>query len=71
MAKSSFPMTKIISLVLIVVGAGLTFWGYQMSGSLGSQLTQTVSGSMPDEVMFRYIAGIAFLVVGIFLFVKK
>lgn len=71
MAKSSFPMTKVISLVLIVVGVGLTFWGYQMSDSLGSQLTQTVSGSMPDEVMYRYIAGIASLVVGIFLFVKK
>jgi len=71
MAKSSFPMTKVIGLALLVIGAGLTFWGYQISDSLGSQLTQSISGSMPDEVMYRYIGGAASVVVGIYLFLKK
>lgn len=71
MAKSSFPMVKVVSLILIVVGAGLAFWGYQMSDSLGAQLTQSVSGSMPDQVMYRYIGGAVCLVVGIYLMLRK
>ena len=71
MANAHFPMVKVISLILIVVGIGLNLWGYQMSESIGSQLTQTVSGAMPDAVMYRYIAGMACFVVGLFLFLKK
>ena len=59
---------KLIGLVLVVVGAGLAFWGYQISGGLGSQITQTVSGSMSDDVMYRYIAGVACAAVGTYLF---
>lgn len=71
MAKSSFPMNKVIGLALLVIGAGLAFWGYQISDSLGSQLTQSISGSMPDEVMYRYIAGAAGIIVGLYLLMKK
>jgi drug/metabolite transporter (DMT)-like permease len=60
-------MIKVIGLVLIVAGAGLLVWGYQLSGSLSAQLTETVSGAMPDEVMARYIAGAASLIVGVYL----
>ena len=52
-------------------GAGLIYWGYEMSGSVGSQLTETITGSTPDEVMVRYIAGAASLAAGIYLFVKR
>lgn len=38
MAGGSDGMSKILGLVLIVAGAGLAFWAYQMSGELGSQL---------------------------------
>lgn len=62
---------KSVGIALIVVGAGLIIWGYQMSGSLGSELTQAVSGSMPDAVMYRYIGGAASVVVGLFLFVRR
>lgn len=71
MAKSSFPMNKVIGLALLVIGAGLAFWGYQISDSLGSQLTQSISGSMPDEVMYRYISGAAGIIVGLYLLMKK
>jgi len=68
---NSASTMKIIAIVLLVSGAGLTFWGYQLSGGLGSQLSQTVTGSATDAVMIRYIAGAACVAVGLFLFVKK
>lgn len=71
MAKNSNTGAKIVGLALIVAGIGLAYWGYQMSGSLASQLTKTVSGAMPDEVMYRYIGGAISAVVGGFLLVKK
>ncbi len=71
MAKKSNPGLQVVGLALLVAGIGLAFWGYQLSGSFTSQLSKTVSGSMPDEVMFRYIGGAVCGVVGGFLLVKK
>jgi hypothetical protein len=63
--------SKIIGLILLVGGAGLAFWGYQMSGSLTSELSKSLTGALPDEVMYRYIGGAASAAVGLFLLVKK
>lgn len=71
MSNPHLTLIKVIGLVLIVAGAGLLIWGYQLSGSLTSELTEAVSGSMPDAVMGRYIAGAASLVVGIYLLVTR
>jgi uncharacterized protein YjeT (DUF2065 family) len=71
MSKSNLPLPRILGIALLVIGAGLLWWGYRLSDSIGSQLTETISGSMPDEVMIRYIAGAVSLAVGIFLFLKK
>lgn len=62
---------KVIALALIVVGLGLAFWGFQMSESVGSQLTRAVSGSDTDKVMACYIGGAASVVVGLYLLLKK
>lgn len=70
MASSTIP-TKVIGLALIVLGAGLAIWGYQLSDSVTAQLTETLSGSMPDEVMVRYIGGAVSLVVGLFLVARR
>jgi hypothetical protein len=71
MANSSRAICKAIGIALIVVGAGAIVWGYQLSDSLGARVTETISGSMPDEVMIRYIAGAASLAVGLFLFLRR
>ena len=71
MASSSTPTAKVAGLALIVLGAGLIVWGYQLSDSIASQLTETLSGSMPDEVMIRYIGGAISLVVGLFLVARR
>jgi hypothetical protein len=62
---------KIIGIVLAVLGIGLAIWGYQLSTSVGSQISQAVTGSDTDKVMTLYIAGAVSFAVGIFMFIKK
>lgn len=62
---------KIISIALLVLGIGLAVWGYQLSGSIGSQVTQAVTGSDTDKVMTFYIAGAVSFFVGLYLFKKN
>ena len=68
MAKAN---NKVISIVLMVVGAGLVLWGYQKSGGFESKITSALTGSPADNVMLLYIAGAVCLAVGIFLNIKK
>ena len=62
---------KIIGIGLVVIGVGLALWGYQLSGSVGSQITQAVTGSDAEKVMTFYITGAISFVVGIYLIVNK
>jgi len=71
MGKNSNPTMKIISIILLVGGIGLAYWGYQMSGSLGSQLNSAINGSPTDKVMMFYIGGTVSFVVGLYLLVRK
>ncbi|HEY5140808.1 MAG TPA: DUF3185 family protein [Methylococcales bacterium] len=71
MANSSMATTKIIGIALVVIGLGLVCWGYRLSGSVGSQITQAVTGSDTDKVMTFYISGAVSLVVGLYLFIKR
>jgi hypothetical protein len=61
---------RAIGLALVVVGIGLAFWGYQISETLAAQLTTTLSGTLPDAVMYRYIGAAASGVAGLFLVLK-
>jgi hypothetical protein len=71
MTTDSGSTMKIIGIALVVLGIGLAIWGYQLSGSVGSQITQAVTGSDTEKVMTFYIAGAVSFVVGIYLFAKK
>lgn len=63
--------TKLVSIILMVIGIGLAYWGYDMSGSFDSQFSQTFSGSSSNAVLMRYIGGAASFAAGLFLFIKK
>ena len=71
MAKKSKSNMKIISIALMIVGAGLAFWAYQLSGSFGSSITKTITGSYTDKVILLYIGGAVSFVVGLYLNIKK
>lgn len=71
MARNTQAATKVAGIVLVVVGVGFAYWGYQISESVGSQLRLAFSGSHSNEVMIRYIGGAASVAVGLFLFLKK
>jgi hypothetical protein len=51
--------TRIIGIVLIVVGAGIAYSGYDLSQTVGNQIGSAFSGSPSDNVMIRYVAGAA------------
>ena len=71
MTKKSKKNMKIISIILMITGAGLAFWAYQMSGAISSQFSQALTGSASDDVIVRYIAGAGCFISGWFLFIKK
>lgn len=62
---------KLISLVLVVVGCGLLYWGYSESQSVTSQVSEVFSGSPLDRVMYKYIGGALALAIGLYLFFRK
>jgi hypothetical protein len=70
MSMGAGAIMKILGIVLLVLGVGLAIWGYQLSGSVESQVTQAVTGSDTDKVMTLYIMGAVSFFVGIFLFIK-
>jgi len=58
---------KIGGIALIVVGAVIAYTGYDMSGTVGSQIESTFTGSPTDSVMLRYVLGGVSAVVGVIL----
>ena len=62
---------KMAGIALVVLGIGLAIWGYQVSGSIGSQLTRTFTGSDTDKVMMFYIAAAISFAIGSFAFTSK
>lgn len=62
---------KMIGIILVITGLGLAVWGYQLSSSVGSQITQAVTGSETDKVMTLYMSAAVSFVLGIYFFTKK
>lgn len=67
MAKNSNITLRVLGLALLVAGIGLALWGYQLSESVGSQVTEAVTGAESDKIMALYISGAVSFVVGLFL----
>ena len=66
-------MSKIIGLVLLVIGAVLIYYGIQAGDSLASNVKEVVDGTPTDETMKYYIGGAisAAIGVGLILYGKK
>lgn len=63
--------TRLIAIILLVVGIGLGYWGYTESQSISSQVSEVFEGAPSDPVMIKYIAGAALALAGVFLLVRS
>lgn len=57
---------KIIGIVLIVAGAALAMWGYNIYDSASSQIGRALSGDTPIEAWGGMVGGAICLAIGIF-----
>lgn len=61
--------SKILGIVLLVVGAILLFFAYQQSQSLGDQVSEAFTGRFTDSTIWFLILGAASAAAGVGLLV--
>ncbi|WP_148861091.1 DUF3185 family protein [Marinobacter fonticola] len=59
--------TRIIGLVVLVIGVLLLYFGWQSTQSVGEQLSETLTGRFSDETMWYLIGGAAAAIGGAFM----
>jgi hypothetical protein len=57
---------KIIGIILLLVGAGLLFWGYDLYSSAGAQVSRAIGGGSPTKAYALFAGGAVCVVLGIF-----
>jgi hypothetical protein len=48
---------KIQGIVMLTAGGTLLFWGYNISQSVSSKISQAMNGTPPDKAMIMMILG--------------
>ena len=56
---------KIISIVLLIVGLALLYWGYNMSQAATEQIKEAFTGSFSDKATLLMIGGGVLALVGL------
>jgi len=56
---------KIIGIVLIIAGAALAMWGYNIYDSASSQLSRAFNGDTPVEAWAGMVGGVIAVLIGI------
>ncbi len=56
---------KIIGIVLIIAGAALAMWGYNIYDSASSQVSRALSGDTPIEALLGMAGGVIAILIGI------
>jgi len=57
--------SKIIGIVLIIAGAALTMWGYNIYDSASSQVSRALNGDTPIEAWAGMVGGVISVLIGI------
>lgn len=56
---------KIVGIVLIIAGAALAMWGYNIYDSASSQVSRVLSGDTPIEAWVGMAGGVISVLIGI------
>lgn len=57
-------VSRLLGIILLVVGIIVLLFGFNASQSLGDQVTETLTGRFTDETMWYIIGGTVAIVVG-------
>ncbi len=57
---------KNIGIILIIIGVGVTFWGYNIYDSAGSQVSRALTGDAPINAWAGMVGGAICAVIGIY-----
>jgi len=49
--------SKMISIVLLVVGIALLVWGFDVYGAFGSKMSRAISGDIPNKALALFVIG--------------
>lgn len=49
--------SRILGLVLLVIGAGLLFWGFQARESISSGFSEAFQGAPSNKAIWLFVAG--------------
>lgn len=56
---------KIIGIILVIAGAALAVWGYNIYDAASSQVTRALSGETPIEAWAGMVGGVICVLVGL------
>ena len=63
-------MTRIVGIVLLVVGAILLYFSYEASKSLASEMSEMATNEPTDNTIWYLIGGVAAVIVGLYAVIR-
>jgi|TARA_R100001129_G_C5175644_1_gene206190 uncharacterized membrane protein HdeD (DUF308 family) len=63
-------MTRIVGIVLLVVGAILLYFSYEASQSLASEMSEMATNEPTDNTIWYLIGGVAAVIVGLYAVIR-
>lgn len=63
-------MTRIVGIVLLVVGAILLYFSYEASQSLVSEVSEMTTNQPTDNTIWYLIGGVAAVIIGLYAVIR-
>jgi capsule polysaccharide export protein KpsE/RkpR len=62
---------KLFAIVLLLLGAGLLYWGFDASDSFASEVSEAVEGTPSEKSIGLMVTGGVIALVGVFLLMRR
>ncbi|MCP1338844.1 DUF3185 family protein [Idiomarina sp. M1R2S28] len=63
-------MTRIVGIVLLVVGAILLYFSYEASQSIASSVSEVATNQPTDNTIWYLVGGVAAVIVGLYAVIR-